>query len=198
MYRTGGLHRRPRPVGGVPGEARPDRVLEHVFERIDVVLFGFDQLRVVAPAEHVVTEAPAMVEAARVPAVEVAHAEGEIRLGCLHDEVVVRSEEAVRVEAPAVAARDATEDVDEDAAIVVVEEDEGTTVAHRRDVVVGTGGEVPARAAHGSTVATRGGRKRVPRTFWHTSVTPTSRTRHRTRLPERRPCEPRQQTTTPE
>jgi co-chaperonin GroES (HSP10) len=163
MYRTDASHRRPRPVVGEAGEPGLDGVLEDVFERVGVLLVALDGLRVVAAAEHVVAEAPPVVEPARVAPVEVAHAEIEVGLRRLDDEVVVRSEEADRVLAPAVAAQDAAQEVQEDTAVVVVEEDEPAAVADGRDVVVGAGGEVAAGAAHGTTVAapTHGGGRRA-------------------------------------
>jgi hypothetical protein len=148
MYRTGGRNRAPRPVRRQAGEARPDGVLEDVFERGDVVLVALDDTCAEAAAENVVTEAVPLVEPARVRAVQVTHPVGEVRLRGLEDEVVVRSEQAVGVEAPVVAVDHAPKEVEEDAAIAVLEEDERAPVPDRGDVVVRTGLEMATRAAH--------------------------------------------------
>jgi hypothetical protein len=124
MYRTGGRNRRPRPVRREASKTGPDGVLEDVLEDGEVVLVALDHARAEAAAEDVVAEAVALVEPARVGAVQVAHAVGEVRLGCLEDEVVVRSEQAVGVEAPAVAPDHPPKQVEEDLAIAVLEEDE--------------------------------------------------------------------------
>ena len=72
-----------------------DRVVEDVLERLLVLLLGFDLLRPEALAEDVIRSPVALVEGARVLAVQVAHAVGEIRERRLDDEVVVVAEEAL-------------------------------------------------------------------------------------------------------
>jgi hypothetical protein len=73
-----------------------------VLECGDVVFAALDHARAEAAAEDVVAEAVTLVEPARVGTAQVTHPVGEIRLRGLEDEVILRSEEAVRVEAPAV------------------------------------------------------------------------------------------------
>jgi hypothetical protein len=90
-----------------------------------------DRLRGVPPAEHVMAAAVLCVEVPRVPAVQVAHAEVEIRIGRLDDQVVVRAHEAVRMQAPAVAAGHRAEQVEEGAAVFVLAEEEGAAVSDR-------------------------------------------------------------------
>ena len=81
----------------------------------------------------------AAVEAARVVPVQVAHPEIEVCLARFHNEVVVVAHQAVAVNPPAVAARDAREQMQEDHAVLAVAVDRHAGVAARRDVVVRPG-----------------------------------------------------------
>jgi hypothetical protein len=130
-----------------------DGVVEDVLEGALVLLLRLDVLRPEALSEDVVFAAVAAVEGAGVLAVEVAHALGEVRERRLDDEVVVVAEKAAGVEAPAVAPLDATEDLEEDGPVTVVEEDRRVVVPLRADVVVRAGLEVAMRASHAATVA---------------------------------------------
>jgi hypothetical protein len=125
-----------------------DRVVEHVFERLRVLLFGLDHPGPEPFAEDVVTSAVTFVEGAGVLAVQVAHAVGEVRERCLDDEVVVVAEQAASVEFPPVAPPDAPQELDEDGAVPVVDEDRGAAVPFRADVVVRAGGEITVRSSH--------------------------------------------------
>jgi len=78
----------------------------------------------------VVAAAVLRVEGPGVLAVEVAHTEVEIRFRCLEDQVVMRPHEAVRMDPPAVAARDGAEQMEKEAAVVVLAEEEGAAVPH--------------------------------------------------------------------
>jgi hypothetical protein len=125
-----------------------DRVVDDVFERGLVLLLRFDHLRPEAAAEDMVAAAVPLVEGPRVLPVEVAHPVGEVRDRRFDYQVVVVAHEAARVHLPAVAALDAPQDVHEDHTVPVVEHDRLPVVAARRDVVVGTGGEVATRSTH--------------------------------------------------
>jgi phosphohistidine swiveling domain-containing protein len=125
-----------------------ERVVDDVFECGFVLLLRFDQLRPEAPAEDVVAAAVAFVEGARVGAVQVAHAVGEVRARRLDDQVVVVPQQAADVGPPVVAALHAPQDVHEDDAVPVVQHDRSLVVAARRDVVVRAGGEVAMWATH--------------------------------------------------
>jgi len=180
IYRTGGRDSRPAPVLGDTGQLRLDGVLEHVFERRGELRVAFDELRREAFAENVVAAPATLVEATRVATVEVAHPVGEVRLGCLDDEVVVRAEEAVSVDSPGVAADDTVEELEEETAVLVIPEDEGAAVPSCGDVVVRACLLVAQRSGHRgdasgrSAVDGRGGGNRG------TIFTPTSRARHET------------------
>ena len=125
-----------------------DGVVEDVVERVVVLVLGLDHLRPEPLPENVVLATMAFVEGAGVLAVEVSHAVGEVGQGRLDEQVVVIAEQAAGVEAPAVSASDASQDVLEDRAIPVVQEDRRVVVALRSDVVVGPGGEVAVRTTH--------------------------------------------------
>jgi hypothetical protein len=125
-----------------------DRIVENVLDRLLVLLFGLDLFRPEAAAEDVVLPAVAVIEGAGVLAVQVAHAVGEVREGCLDEQVVVVAEQAAGVQPPAVAATDAPQDLREDRPVPVVAEDRLVVVALRSHVVVGAGGEVATRSCH--------------------------------------------------
>jgi len=133
---------------GAADEAVVERVVEDVFEGGRVLLLGLDQLRPEAAAEDVVAAAVPLVEGTRVGAVEVAHPVGEVRDGGLDDQVVVVAHQAAHVNTPAVAALDAPEDVDEDDAVAVFQNDGRLVVAACRYVVVRAGGQVAGWAGH--------------------------------------------------
>jgi hypothetical protein len=125
-----------------------DRVVEDVLEGLVVLLGGLDLFRPEPSAEDVVLPAVSVVEGAGVLAVEVAHPGGEVRKRGLDEEVVVVAEEAAGVEAPAVAAADASQDLCEDRPVPVVTEDGLVVVALRSDVVIRAGGEVSTYSSH--------------------------------------------------
>jgi hypothetical protein len=125
-----------------------ERIVEDVLERVLVLFLGLDHPRPEPATEHVVLAAVALVEGTGVAAVEVAHAVGEVRERRLDEQVVVVSHQAAHVQPPAVAALDASENVDEDRAVPGVPEDRGLVVPARADVVVGAGGEVATWSAH--------------------------------------------------
>jgi hypothetical protein len=133
-----------------------ERIVHDVLDGRLILLVGLDHLRPVAPAEEVVDPSVALVEGARVAAVQVPHALVEVGLGGLDDQVEVVPHQAADVHAPVVAALDAAEDVEEDPAILVVEDDGTVVVAPCRHVVEGAGFEVAAWASHRSKVAPRG------------------------------------------
>jgi hypothetical protein len=130
-----------------------NRIVENVFVAVRVLLLRLDQHRVEAASEHVIAPPVALVEGACIGAVEVAHAVGEVRRGRFQDEVVVVPHEAANVDAPAVAALDAPEDVGPNDSVPVVEDDRALVVSPGRHVVDRAGREVAARAAHPANVA---------------------------------------------
>jgi hypothetical protein len=143
-------------VGRAPDEAVVDRILDDVLERRLVLILGLDHLRPEPPAEDVIYAPVAVVEAARVPAVEVAHPVGEIRLGRLDEKVIVVAHQAARVDAPAVAVHDPVQEVDEERAVAVVEDDRRLVVAPRRNVIKRARSEVAQWPTHIATVAIAG------------------------------------------
>jgi hypothetical protein len=138
-----------------------DRVIEDVFERGAVLLFGLDRSRPEAAAEDVVLPAVTFVEGPGVLAVEIAHSLGQVRERRFDQQVVVVAEQTAGMQAPAVPAPDALQDPGEDGAIGVVEEDRRVVVPLRADVVVRAGGEVAVGTSHGATVAAAEARERV-------------------------------------
>jgi hypothetical protein len=116
-----------------------DRVLDHVVERVRILLVGLDQDGVVAATEEVVPAPVAVIESPGVGAVEVAHAAGQVRLGGLDDQVVVVSHQAPGVDAPVIAVLHAAQEVDEDGAVAVIGRDRPPVVPACRDVVVAAG-----------------------------------------------------------
>ena len=130
-----------------------DRVVEDVVESVVVLLFGLDHFGPEPLAEDVMSLAVPFVEGTGVLAVEVAHPVGEIRQWGLDHQVVVIAEETACVEAPAIAAADAPQNLEKGGAIPVVQEDRPVVVPLRPDVVVGAGGEIAEWPSHASNVA---------------------------------------------
>jgi len=125
-----------------------DRVVDDIGERRFVLLLGLDEFRPEPAAEDVIAATVSTIERARVLAVEVAHAVGEIRQRRFDDQVVVIAHQAAGVQLPAVAAHDPVQDANERVPVRVVEDDRRVVVAPRRDVVVGACDERTAFATH--------------------------------------------------
>lgn len=125
-----------------------DRVVDHVVERVRILLVGLDQDGVVAATEEVVPASVAVVEGPSVGAVEVAHAGREVRLRGFDDEVVVVSHQAPGVDAPVIAVLYAAQDVDEDGTVAVIGDDWPPVVTACRDVVVAAGEKDAMWAGH--------------------------------------------------
>ena len=155
-----------------------DGVLEDVVDGVVVLLFGLDHSGPEPPAEDVVLAAVPLVESAGVLAVEITHPVREVGERGLDDEVVVVAEQAVGVQPPAVAAPDALQELKEDAAVPIVQEDGRVVVAFRPDVVEGAGGQVAVRSSHLGD-RSRGGAGRTPASaFRHEIVTDPLGARH--------------------
>jgi hypothetical protein len=139
--------------------------VEDVVECLVVLLFGLDHFRPEALAEDVMLPSVTFVEGACVLSVQVAHARGQIRERRLDEQVVVVPEQAACVEAPAVVASHASQELQEDRAVPVVEEDRRVVVPFCSDVVVGARREVTKRPCHPSTVTPARPLKRCPVRF---------------------------------
>jgi hypothetical protein len=159
-----------------------DGVVEDVVERVVVLLFGLDHSGPETAAEDMVLAPVSLVEGAGVLAVEVTHSLGEVGERRLDDEVVVVAEQAAGVQPPAVAPADPLQQLDEDGAIPVIQEDRRLVVPLRPDVVVGACGEVAVRSSHVGERTGGRGRRRPTSAFRHGTVTEASRARHETGL----------------
>jgi hypothetical protein len=155
-----------------------DRVVQHIFERLRVLLFRLDHSGPEPFAEDMVAPAVTLVEGPGVLAVQIAHAVGEVCERRLDDEVVVVAEQAASVEPPAVAAADAPQEPDEDGAVPVVEEDRSAAVPFRADVVVRADGEIAVRSSHRGDRTAGGSLRTTPRVSRRARVTDSSRARH--------------------
>jgi hypothetical protein len=120
----------------------PDGVLDDIGDGCVIFVRVLDHLRPVAAAEEVVDASVTLVEGAGVAAVQVAHALVEVRLWSLDDQVEVIPHDAADMHAPAVAPRDSAEEVEEQGAVLVVEDDRHVVVAAGDHVVHGTGFEM--------------------------------------------------------
>jgi hypothetical protein len=130
-------------------------VVDDVLDRRFVLLVRLDHLRPVAAAEDVVLPSVPFVECTGVTAVQVTHSLVEVRQRGLDEQVVVVPHQAAHVSAPAVAAFDPAQDVEEDDPVSIVHHDRRVVVAADPDVVVGAGFEVTEGASHRSKVAPR-------------------------------------------
>ena len=100
-----------------------DRIVEDVLERGLVLRLRFDRLRPVAAPEDVILAPVPLVEGAGVAAVQVAHSLVQVGGGCFQDEVVVVPHQAADVDAPAVSAFDAPEEMEEHHPVLAVDHD---------------------------------------------------------------------------
>jgi hypothetical protein len=161
--------------------------VDDVFQGRLVLLLRLDQLRPVAAAKEMVLATVLLVESARVAAVQVSHARVEVRGRGLDDEVVVVPHQAARVQAPAVAPFDASQQVEEDDAVLAVEHDRCAVVPAGHDVVVGTGEEWAMGSSHSVDRSSARGRFRPTRASCPTSASVQSRARHETGVEETAP-----------
>jgi hypothetical protein len=84
------------------------------------VILGLDQLRLEAAFEQAAAPTVTLVEALRVRAVHEVHAGREALAGRLDDQVVMRAQEAARVDAPGMTVTGTIDEPVELCAIVVV------------------------------------------------------------------------------
>ena len=154
--------------------------MDDVFQGRLVLLLRLDELRPVAAAEEMVLAAVLLVEGARVAAVQVPHARVEVRGRGFDDQVVVVPHQAPRVQAPAVAPLDASQEVEEDDAVLAVEHDRRAVVPAGHDVVVGPGDEWAMRSSHSGDRSSARGPICAARASCPTSGSDQSRARHET------------------
>jgi hypothetical protein len=120
---------RPRPVPDRVAESRADRILDHVAASGDEVVLAVDRPGGEAPCKKWAEAVVTMVERLRVAAEQTLQPAGELGLGAVDDEVVVRGHQAQRVDRPAVALGEAEDQPEKPAAIVVVAEDRAAVYA---------------------------------------------------------------------
>jgi hypothetical protein len=130
-----------------------DRIVEYVLERGLVLLLRFDRLRPVAAPEDVILPPVPPVEGAGVAAVQIAHSLVQVGGRRFQDEVVVVPHQAADVDAPAVSALDAPEEMEEHHPVLAVDDDRCVVVPAAPDVVVAAGDEVAVGTPHRPTVA---------------------------------------------
>src|SRR5205085_6398906 len=105
-----------------------------------------------ALAEQVAPALVTAVERLRVDAVQALHSGGEVLELRLNDEVVVVRHQAEDVDSPVVAVDDGREQAQEEAALIVVQEDRRARYSPRCDVVDPVRGVLVLRATHGVNV----------------------------------------------
>lgn len=110
----------------------------------------------------------AEVEALGVDAVQHVHARGQVGLGRLDDEVVVRAHEAEGVAVPGKALDDVCEESEEPAPILVVQEDHRPRYPPRDDVEVAVRQGSPKQASHNAEAIGPRSDSRQSRTNRHT------------------------------
>jgi hypothetical protein len=125
----------PGPLARIATEPRPHGVEHHIARELHEVGVGFDQDRLVAPLEDVPDTSVASIRGLGVHPVQLSHAPGEVRLGGLHDQVVVVAHLAPRVTTPVEPIADLAEEFQPQQAIDVVGIDRLATVTTRSQVV---------------------------------------------------------------
>jgi len=124
----------PRIVVRVVNESGPDRVVQHVLDRVIQVALRVEHPGSEPRAEQVARALVPVVEALCVLAVEVLDSGRELPLSCVEDEVDVVVHQAERVAFPGVALRGEDEEAEVGEAVVVVAEDRSPVDAARSDV----------------------------------------------------------------
>ena len=142
-----------------------DRILEDVLERGHVLLLGFDRLRPVAAPEDVILAPVPLVEGTGVAAVQVAHPFVQVGSRRFQDEVVVVPHQAGDVDAPAVSAFDAPEEMEEHDPVLSIDDDRCVVVSAAPDVVVAAGDEVAVGTPHRPETSCPQGRTSASRSF---------------------------------
>jgi hypothetical protein len=138
----------------VVAEAGREGVLEHVLDRLGEVLLGLDQAGAEAVAEDVPAAAVFGVVALGVAAVQELHSIGELPAGAFDDGVVVGAEQRECVDRPVEAVDGASEEGEEEAAVVVVPKEHPAGDGARVGVVDPVGEQRAGLACHQpSTVA---------------------------------------------
>jgi hypothetical protein len=132
------------------------------------VLVALDDPGGEALLEEVAATAVARVEAARVAAVQAVHPGGEADARRLDDQVVVRAEQAVRVELPAVSADADQKQRGERAPVDVVAEDVEPAGAARGDVVDAVGQVAARHSRHAPTLRAGATAREGPSVFFPT------------------------------
>jgi hypothetical protein len=113
----------PGPVSDRIGESRADGILDDVAAGGEEVVLAVDGPGGEAAREEWAEAVVTMVERLRVAAEHALQPAGELGLGAVDDEVVVRGHQAQRVHRPAVALGAAEDQPEKPAEIVVVAED---------------------------------------------------------------------------
>jgi hypothetical protein len=131
------------------------------------MLLAVDQPGGEAIAEDMAAALVAAVEALRVRAVQTVHPRGELDSAGRDDEVVVRTHQADRVDAPAVPLDGGGKDAEEIAAVLVVEEDEGGEDADGDHVVRPVRKDAATNSGHAAKLAGEAAAERAAGTSSH-------------------------------
>jgi hypothetical protein len=129
----------PGPLPRLCGDPGPDRILDDVGARFDEVALVLDDPALEAAGEQRAETDVLVVEPLRVASVQALQPAGQVRLGRVQDQVVVRRHEAQRMHRPPVTVRAELDEPQKRAPVVVVPEDRAAVDATREDV------EVPIR-----------------------------------------------------
>jgi hypothetical protein len=159
---------RPRPLSDGVGETGAHGVLHDITAGGEQVALPVDRLRGEAVGEQMAEATVALVEGLRVAALEALDAAGQLGLGAVEDEVVVRRHQAERVHRPAEAFRAGADVCEEEAPVVVVAEDRAAVHAARHHVEVPVRKRGSRHARHPAHETVRGARNQPLWTTWRT------------------------------
>lgn len=138
----------PAPGSDGVGETCSNGVLDDVAAYGAEVTLVVDHARCETAGEERSEAAVPSVERLRVTAEELLEPAGELGLGALDDEVVVRRHEAQRVHRPAEPRGAVVQEHEEEPAIAVVAEDRASGDSTRHDVEVAVGKAAAQNARH--------------------------------------------------
>ena len=151
----------PEPVTRIAAEAGLERVARDIANRRPEVVVVPNFAGAKARTEDMAVTFQQLVVALRVDAIQELHAEREVGLRCVHDEVVVGSHQDVRPADPLETPDDASHEIEEEHATVVVDEEVSLVDRSRRDVV--DAGDGRAQLPHAPTLDAASNERASPR-----------------------------------
>jgi hypothetical protein len=136
----------------MPDETSPNRIENDIAAHFPQISISIDHLGTEPPLKHMTTALMPAIESLRVDAVQVAHRQREIGLGCLEEQVIVVAHEAVGVTKDTITSHRGGQHDEKARAIVVVLKNAAMVVPTSRNVVDPAGKLQAERSRHEPTL----------------------------------------------